>query len=88
MKKYLQLAFCAALFFGQTEFANAQLGKCKGKYLGNIIAGNVHSNYTSLWNQTTSENGSKWGSVHRGTNNYSWGNSDLAYNTAKNSGGS
>lgn len=73
------------IFNAQT--AKAQLGKCKGKYLGNIIAYSVPSNYTSLWNQTTSENGSKWGSVHRGTNNYSWTNSDLAYNTAKNSGG-
>lgn len=70
-----------------SQLAIAQLAKCKGKYLGNIIANNVHSNYTSLWNQTTSENGSKWGSVHRGTNSYSWTNSDLAYNTAKNSGG-
>ena len=73
------------IFNAQTT--KAQLGKCKGKYLGNIIAYSVPSNYTSLWNQTTSENGSKWGSVHRGTNNYSWTNSDLAYNTAKNSGG-
>ena len=72
------------------SFSNvfAQLGKCKGKYFGNIIAYSVPSNYTQLWNQTTSENGSKWGTIHRGTNNYNWGNSDLAYNTAKNSGGS
>jgi GH35 family endo-1,4-beta-xylanase len=87
MKKYLQLAFCATLFLGASHFSNAQLGKCKGKYFGNIVAYSVPSNYTGLWNQTTSENGSKWGTVHRGTNNYSWGNSDLAYNTAKNSGG-
>ncbi|GAB2611379.1 hypothetical protein GCM10027035_04740 [Emticicia sediminis] len=75
------------VLIGSAFISNAQMGKCKGKYLGNIIAYSVPSNYTSLWNQTTSENGSKWGSVHRGTNSYSWGNSDLAYNTAKNSGG-
>jgi len=65
----------------------AQLGKCKGKYLGNIIAYSVPKNYTDLWNQTTSENGSKWGSCDRGNGVYNFDNSDLAYNTAKNSGG-
>lgn len=87
MKKRLRLLLSMTLFVGVSHISNAQLGRCKGKYLGNIIANTVHSNYSSLWNQTTSENGSKWGTVHRGTNNYSWGNSDLAYNQAKNSGG-
>ena len=72
-------------FYGVT--VQAQLGKCKGKYLGNITAYSVPSNYTNLWNQTTSENGSKWGSCDRGNGVYNFGNSDLAYNTAKNSGG-
>ncbi len=67
--------------------AKAQIGKCKGKYFGNITAYSVPSNYTQLWNQTTSENGSKWGSCDRGNGQYNFGNSDLAYNTAKNSGG-
>jgi GH35 family endo-1,4-beta-xylanase/predicted nucleic acid-binding Zn-ribbon protein len=66
----------------------AQIGKCKGKYFGNITAYSVPSNYTQLWNQTTSENGSKWGTCDRGNGRYDFGNSDLAYNTAKNSGGS
>jgi GH35 family endo-1,4-beta-xylanase len=87
MKKFTLFKFITVGLLLFSSGMYAQLAKCKGKYLGNIIAGTVHSNYTSLWNQTTSENGSKWGSVHRGTNNYSWGNSDLAYNTAKNSGG-
>ncbi len=72
-------------FYGVT--VQAQLGKCKGKYLGNITAYSVPSNYTDLWNQTTSENGSKWGSCHRGNGQFNFSNSDLAYNTAKNSGG-
>ncbi len=87
MKQKLLFYTIFSVCIGSAFISNAQMGKCKGKYLGNIIGYSVPSNYTSLWNQTTSENGSKWGSVHRGTNNYSWGNSDLAYNTAKNSGG-
>ena len=75
------------LILGIIVSGYAQIGKCKGKYLGNIIAYSVPSNYTSLWNQTTSENGSKWGSVENTKGVYNWGNSDLAYNTAKNSGG-
>ena len=65
----------------------AQIGKCKGKYFGNIIAYSVPSNYTSLWNQATSENGSKWGSVEGTQGTYDFTNSDLAYNWAKNNGG-
>lgn len=87
MKQKLLFYTIFSVCIGSAFISNAQIGKCKGKYLGNIIGYSVPSNYTSLWNQTTSENGSKWGSVHRGTNSYSWGNSDLAYNTAKNSGG-
>ena len=66
---------------------SAQLGKCKGKYLGNIIAYQTPSNYATLWNQVTSENGSKWGSCDRGSGKYDFGNSDLAYNWAKNNKG-
>jgi len=74
------------LTYAQLE-SFAQLGKCKGKYLGNITAYSVPSGYTSLWNQTTSENGSKWGSCDKGNGRYDFSNSDLAFNTAKNSGG-
>ncbi len=55
------LILLVALLISSTSFA--QIGKCKGKYLGNIIAYSTPSNYTSLWNQVTSENGSKWGSI-------------------------
>lgn len=65
----------------------SQLGKCKGKYLGNIIAYSTPANYGDLWNQVTSENGSKWGSCDQGNGNYSFSNSDLSYNWAKNNGG-
>ena len=66
-----------------TSQLSAQLGKCKGKYLGNIIAGKPHANYSDLWNQVTSENGSKWGSCDRGGGVYNFDNSDEAYNWAK-----
>ncbi|MFN8438909.1 MAG: endo-1,4-beta-xylanase [Cytophagales bacterium] len=65
----------------------AQIGKCKGKYLGNIIAYSTPSTYTTYWNQVTSENGSKWGSVESTKGTYNWTNSDLSYNWAKNNSG-
>jgi len=65
----------------------AQLAKCKGKYLGNIIQSNPGINYNNYWNQVTSENGSKWGSVEKTLGNYNWTTSDAAYNWAKNNGG-
>ena len=66
------------------------LGKCKGKYLGNIIPGSVPgnpTNYTTYWNQATSENGSKWGTVESSQGNYNFATSDVSYNWAKNNGG-
>lgn len=86
MKKH-NLILVLLLFCFSLTITQAQIGKCKGKYFGNITAYSVPSNYTQLWNQTTSENGSKWGSCDRGNGKYDFGNSDLAYNTAKNSGG-
>jgi len=62
----------------------AQIAKCKGKYLGNIIPSSVPSNYTSLWNQATSENGGKWGSVEGTQGTFNFTTSDVAYNWAKN----
>jgi GH35 family endo-1,4-beta-xylanase len=69
-----------------TTTASTVLGKCKGKYLGNIIPGSVPNNYTTYWNQVTSENGSKWGSVESSQGNYNFATSDVAYNWAKNNG--
>jgi len=83
-KSKILLTACIALLSFSTY---AQMGKCKGKYFGNIIAYSVPSNYTDLWNQVTSENGSKWGSCDRGNGVYDFGNSDLSYNWAKNNDG-
>ncbi|MBC7450418.1 MAG: endo-1,4-beta-xylanase, partial [Cytophagales bacterium] len=87
MKQHLLKAtslLCLLLTFITTE---AQLAKCKGKYLGNIISGNVPSNYNTYWNQMTSENASKWGSVEGAMGQYNFGGSDICYNWAKNNNG-
>ncbi|WP_190300436.1 endo-1,4-beta-xylanase [Rufibacter hautae] len=60
------------------------LSACKGKYLANIIAGNVPSNYMQLWNGITSENNTKWGSVEATRDVMNWNGADVAYNQAKN----
>lgn len=70
---------------------HAQLGKCKGKYLGNITQNSTTSGagikFTEYWNQVTAENASKWESVERTKGTYVWTDSDLAYNWAKNNNG-
>lgn len=70
----------------QTLDTNAQLAECKGKYLGNIVAGYVPSNYTQLWNGVTAENGSKWGHIERNRDQMNWTDSDRAYNLAMTNG--
>jgi GH35 family endo-1,4-beta-xylanase len=75
------------LFLNSTSNIYAQLGKCKGKYFGNIIQNSAGNKYNTYWNQVTSENGSKWGSVESSQGNYSWTTSDASYNWAKNNGG-
>jgi GH35 family endo-1,4-beta-xylanase len=77
----------AFLLAATTNNTYGQLAKCKGKYLGNIIQGSVPSNYNTYWNQATSENGSKWGSVEGTQGKYNFGTSDVAYNWAKNNNG-
>jgi GH35 family endo-1,4-beta-xylanase len=72
-----------------TTSGSNPLAKCKGKYLGNIIPGSVPgnpTNYTTYWNQATSENGSKWGTVESTQGVYNFNTSDVAYNWAKNNG--
>ncbi|MFL5729663.1 MAG: Ig-like domain-containing protein [Cytophagaceae bacterium] len=82
---------CLVFLFISANYTYAQIGKCKGKYLGNIIQSSTTSgsgvNYTSYWNQATSENGSKWGSVEGSQGNYNFATSDAAYNWAKNNNG-
>jgi Glycosyl hydrolase family 10/Bacterial Ig domain len=56
----------------------------KGKYLANIIAGNVPQNYNTYWNGVTAENDCKWGSVERSRDVMSWTGADRSFNHAKN----
>jgi len=62
--------------------ASAQMATGKAKFVGNIIAGNVPSEYANYWNQVTPENGTKWGSVEGVRNSMNWGAADVAYNYA------
>ena len=69
----------------------AQMGKCKGKYLGNVIDGTTNSGadykYNTYWNQATAENGCKWGSVESSQGSYNFSTCDVAYNWAKSNSG-
>jgi len=56
------------------------------KFVGNIIAGGVPSDYGSYWNQVTPENSTKWGSVESRRGNMNWDQADMAYNYAKTNG--
>jgi endo-1,4-beta-xylanase len=56
------------------------------KFLGNIIASSVPSNFSTYWNQVTPENATKWGSVESGRDSMNWSQADTAYNYAKSNG--
>lgn len=81
MRKVQYLLLAMGVIIGDV---NAQLADGKCKFLGNIIAGNTPSNFTTYWNQVTPENGGKWGSVESTRDVMNWGALDLAYNTARN----
>jgi GH35 family endo-1,4-beta-xylanase len=69
---------------GTTAALSQGLSACKGKYLGNIIAGAVPNNYSSLWNGITAENNTKWGVVESTRDVMNWAGANVAYNYAKN----
>nr|BAF57348.1 putative glycosyl hydrolase family10 [uncultured symbiotic protist of Hodotermopsis sjoestedti] len=52
------------------------------KWVGNIIAGSVPSNWDQYWNQVTAENGCKRGSVENSQGNYNWAECDVSANHA------
>jgi endo-1,4-beta-xylanase len=80
MQLFTLLSCCAALFIGVN--ANAQIANGKSKFLGNITANDVPSNFSTYWNQVTPENGTKWGEVEGTRNQMNWGAADTAYNFA------
>jgi endo-1,4-beta-xylanase len=65
---------------------NAQIAKDGCKFIGNIIAGSVPSDFDTYWNQVTPENAGKWGSAEPTRNNMSWYGLNTAYNYAKSKG--
>ena len=82
--KALMLALAASTF----SFAGPGLADGAAKFVGNIIQGSAaRSDYTTLWNQATAENGCKWGSVEGTRGQYNWRDCDAAYNWAKQNGG-
>ena len=76
---------CAAGLFTMT--ASAQLSTNPDKFLGNITTSyQVRSDFSSLWNQITCENESKWDAIEPQRGNFTFGNSDRAANYAKQHG--
>nr|BAF57345.1 putative glycosyl hydrolase family10 [uncultured symbiotic protist of Hodotermopsis sjoestedti] len=67
-------------------FARSPLAQGCSKWVGNIIPGSVPSNWDKYWNQVTSENGCKWGTVQSSQSSFNWNECDVAYNHAKTAG--
>ena len=82
LNRLLSAALLSALCLSNV---NAQLSKNPNKFLGNITTyGNVNGGgieYSSLWNQITPENETKWESVERTRGSYSF--NTAAYDYAK-----
>nr|AQQ75213.1 GH10 Xylanase FN3 FN3 CBM2 [uncultured bacterium]AWD75445.1 xylanase [uncultured bacterium] len=66
--------------------AQAQIAAGKSKFLGNVTANSVPSNFGTYWNQVTPENATKWGSVEGTRNQMNWAAADAAYNWAQQNG--
>lgn len=69
-----------------TFISFSQIANNKCKFIGNIIASSIPSNFTAYWNQVTPENSGKWGSVEATRNVMNWSQLDMAYNFAKSRG--
>jgi endo-1,4-beta-xylanase len=89
IKKFITVVLCSTMLLSMalparhSEAAMAQQGS---KFVGNIIAGSVPSNFATYWNQVTPENATKWGSVEGSRNSMNWGNTDLIYNYSRTNG--
>ncbi len=58
----------------------------KSKFLGGIYSTPQKVNFNKYWNQVTSENGGKWGSVEATRNVMNWADLDSTYKLAKDNG--
>lgn len=91
--KYTASVLCAVMVMGlafstgllQCEEVNAAMVS-GSKFVGNIIANSVPSNFGTYWNQVTPENSTKWGSVESSRDRMNWSQADMAYNYAKSNG--
>jgi endo-1,4-beta-xylanase len=86
LRRAIVCAGAALGLLGMSGPAQAQIAVGKPKFLGNIIAGSVPSNFNAYWNQVTPENAGKWGSVEAVRNQMNWGPLDTAYNYARANG--
>lgn len=72
-----------------TQYTTKGISKNPDKFLGNITSRYQMDydgiKYSSLWNQVTPENESKWGSVEGNRGNFNWG-CDTPFNYAKSNG--
>ncbi len=92
MKRLLFSVAATLLLIGQAQAQLAKDNKCK--FLGNITTSQNwqeycdfdNIKYTSLWDQVTCENATKWGSVHKGWGKFTWDNADRTYNYCKQNG--
>lgn len=80
------ISLCAIGF--SVTSVNAQLSTNKYKFLGNIttrgsVNGGGGAEYSTLWNQLTPENETKWASIEGTRDKFNWTGSDNAYNYCK-----
>lgn len=85
IKRFL-ISLCALGSFAMS--ANAQLSTNEYKFLGNIttrnsVNGGGGAEYSTLWNQLTPENETKWSSIEGTHNQFNWTGSDAAYKYCK-----
>jgi endo-1,4-beta-xylanase len=82
--KFIAMLLLLGAVFFVWRATNVNAGLAKTKFLGNIIANSVPSNFATYWNQVTPENGGKWGSVQSSPGStYNWSACDTAYNYAR-----
>lgn len=86
-KNFFKWGICllGVVFVTMVAHVNAGLSN-SSKFLGNIIAGSVPTNFSTYWNQVTSENGGKWGTVESSRDSMNWTQADTAYNYARRNG--
>ena len=88
IKKFITVVLCSTMLLSMalpTRHAKAAMAN-GSKFVGNIIAGSVPSNFATYWNQVTPENATKWESVEGSRDSMNWSNTDLIYNYSRTNG--